>query len=204
MAESKIKNNQITIYAKLMSGDIIPLEMNKRDNVKHLYSNIYEILKPAHENLIQVFLNGNDIKSEKKSMLCEILDNMDTIDVFINKPVVKLFDAEQKVDLYIDNIKYRFTEYSLKILAKPNLIYIRELNMNQIQGTNFWYNHDLGMYCETINGEFETNIYASGLMTKDWKELFQAIIPEKWKEFVLDNFNYNELVSNKVDTLYSL
>jgi hypothetical protein len=200
---------KLTIYAKFLSGDILPIEVKPDNTVQTIYSKIFREIQPMHESLIKIILTDDTKFHTNGTMIHKIMNDGDSFMVFINQPVIELYDEDET--LRVEDYKGNFAKYSLKILSKPSVTKNPHINLNQICQIDFWYNKKLNLFSEDSfyeeteknrrTREFVTRFYAEGLVTDNYQELIQKIVPEKYYQFVLDNFDYTQFVSESIQSL---
>jgi hypothetical protein len=200
---------KLTIYAKFLSGNILSMEMKPDNTVQTIYSKISHEIQPMHENLIQLFFSDETKFYTNATMIHKIINDGDSFMVFINQPVIELYDEDER--LRVDDYNGHFSKYSLKVLSKPSVTKKSHINLNQIYQIDFWYNKQLNLFCEDSfyeetdknrrTREFVTYIYAEGLVTANYQKFFQKIVPEKYCQFVVDNFEYDKFISENVSNI---
>lgn len=192
---------KFTINAKLLSGEIISIELNKNDTIETLYSIINETIEPMHIDLIKILFTDEEKEFTKETPVCEVFENGELVMIYIEQPKLKLYNKCDRVDFDDFEPKKKFTKYSFQILDQQNVLYELE----------FWYNNESNIFCEDSMYEetdknrrtrrFETRIYFTGFYSNDLTSFLNQLVPEKYKQFMVDNFDYNELISGQAETI---
>jgi hypothetical protein len=209
-SQCDVKNSseKLTIYAKFLSGDILPIEVKPTDTVDCICSNIFRNIDNIHRSLIQIILDDESKFHTGGTKVNKILKDGDMFNVFVNSPIIELVNTNEK--LHFDGYPGTFTKYSLRLSTKPSISGILHINLTQFYKIDFWYNHKMGYFCQSYETEtdknrrtreYETRFYPSGMWAENWQKYFEQAIPERYCQFVLDNFDYDKFVSESIQSL---
>jgi hypothetical protein len=180
-------SDQFTLYVKLLSGDILEIDIEPNESADTFHAKIFQKANPDTKDAIwkiDLFREDGEQVNLGSRRIRSIFKSGDMLYVMISEPTLQIIRTEET--LYDGRIGVQFTRYLLAIL--------------NYHSTQFWYNPTQNIFAEhwiEMCNDFRTGnnertllsmSHSNGYVCQDPTELFHKILPSKYHQLCDNQF----------------
>jgi len=180
-------SDQFTLYVKLLSGDILEIDIEPNESADTFHTKIFQKTNPDTKDAvwkIDLFREDGEQVNLGSRRIRSIFKSGDMLYVMISEPTLQIIRTDDA--LYDGRMQVAFHRYLLAIL--------------NYHSTQFWYNptrkifaeHWIETYTDLRTGNKERTLYpmsdSNGYMCHDPTELFHKILPSKYHQLCDNQF----------------